>query len=94
MTLDEASDRGHAAAVRVRHLGRVEDRLDGLLFGGVDEPAGVDDDDVRANGGRRPVPRGRQAAFEGVGIRLVLGAAEGLDEEGSARDAPGGALQR
>jgi hypothetical protein len=70
-------------------LGRVEDGRDGLLLGRVDEAAGVDDEDVGAAGRRRAVPGGAQPRLERVGIRLVLGAAERLDEEGAARDGPG-----
>jgi hypothetical protein len=78
----------------VRHLGRGQDGLDGLLLGRVDEPAGVDDDDVGALGGRRTMAGGAQAPLERVGVRLVLGAAQGLDEERRARGGPGGAVQR
>jgi hypothetical protein len=72
----------------MRDLRRVQHGLDGLLFGRVDEAAGVDDDDVGAAGRRRAVPGGPQPRLERVGIRLVLGAAERLDEEGAARPRP------
>jgi hypothetical protein len=88
MPLDQAADRGHARAVSVRHLGGIEERLDGLLLGGVDEPAGVDDDDVGTAGLGLVVPGRPQAPGERVGVGLVLGAAEGLDEEPGARSRP------
>jgi len=72
----------------VRGLGRVEDGLDGLLFGRVDETARVDDDDIGVVGRRRVVPGCPQTGLECVGIGLVLGAAEGADEERAARAVP------
>jgi hypothetical protein len=88
MALDEATDGGHPRAARVCRFGRVEDRFDRLLLGGVDEAAGVDDDDVGAVGRRRVVAGGAQSRLERVGIGLVLGAAESLDEERAARALP------
>jgi len=78
----------------MRHFGRIDDGLDGLLLGRVDEPAGVDDDDIGARGRRCTMARSAQAPLERVGVRLVLGAAQGLDEERRARGGPGGAVQR
>jgi hypothetical protein len=69
----------------VRCLRGVEDRLDRLLLGGVDEAAGVDDDDVRRVRGGGVVTGGPKARGQSVGVGLVLGAAERLDEEGAAR---------
>jgi hypothetical protein len=71
--------------VCVRDLGGIQDGLDRLLFGGVDEAAGVDDEDVGAAGRRRAVPGGTQPRLERVGVSLVLRAAERLDEERTAR---------
>jgi hypothetical protein len=76
--------------VRVRGLRRVEDGLYGFLFGRVDEAARVDDEDVGAVGRRRLVAGGAQPRLQRARVRLVLGAAEGLDEERAAR----AALQR
>jgi len=69
-------------------LRRIEDRLDGLFFCRVDEAAGIDDDDVGAVGRRRVVAGSAQSRLERVGIGLVLGAAERLDEERAARAVP------
>jgi hypothetical protein len=70
----------------VGSLSGVEDGLDRLSLGGVDEAAGVDHDDVRRVRGGGVVPGGLKARRQGVGVGLVLGAAERLDEEGAARD--------
>jgi len=69
-------------------VGGVEDRLDRLLLGRVDEAAGVDDDDVGAAGCRGAMPRGAEPRLQRVGVGLVLGTAEGLDEERAARKGP------
>jgi hypothetical protein len=69
-------------------LGGVEDGLDRLLLGGVDEAAGVDDEDGGALGRGGSVPRGAEPRLESVGVGFVLRAAEGLDEERAARAGP------
>ena len=86
--VDEAADGRHARAACVRHLGRVQDRLDRLFLGGVDEAARVDDHDVRTVERRAAVTRGDQTPHETVGVGFVLGAAERLDEERAARARP------
>jgi hypothetical protein len=75
--------------------GGVEDGLDRLFLGGVDEAARVDDEDGGAAGRRGAVPRGAEPRRERVGVGLVLRAAEGLDEERAAREGPqfGGILR-
>ena len=88
VALHEAAHGRDAATVRVRGLRGVEHGLDRLLFGRIDEAAGVDDDDVGAGGRRRAVPRGAQPRLERVGVGLVLGTAERLDEERAARGGP------
>jgi hypothetical protein len=72
----------------VRVLCGVEEGVDRLLLGRVDESAGVDDDDVGALGGGRPVARRDQPPGEPVRIGLVLRAAQRLDEEAGGRDGP------
>ena len=88
IALDQAADGGEPRATCVRGLGGVEDRRDRLLLGGVDEAAGVDDDQVGTRGRCRTMPGGAQSARQRVGVGLVLGAAERLDEEPGARGAP------
>ncbi len=58
-----------------------EQRLDGLLFGGVDEPTRVDDHGIGAVHGDGHVPGGGQRALESGGIGFVLGAPERADGE-------------
>ena len=56
-----------------------EDGLDGLLSGGLDEGAGVDDDEIGIGGVvSRHVALRRELADELVGVHLVLRTAEGL----------------
>jgi hypothetical protein len=88
MPLDEAAHGRYARFTGVRGLGGVQDRRYGLLFGRVDEAAGVDDDDVGAAGLGGAVPRGAEPRLERIRVGLVLGAAEGLDEERAAREGP------
>jgi hypothetical protein len=79
--LYETADGGDPGAVSMGKLGRRQDGLDGLLFGGVDEPARIDDDEgsVLRRGGSMPARP--QAPGERLRVGLVLGTAEGLDEE-------------
>ena len=88
VALHEAAHGGDAGAAGMRGLRGVEDSTDGLLLGRIDEPAGVHYDDVRGVRGRRLVTGDPQAGGERIGVGLVLGAAERLDEEAAARDGP------
>ena len=66
-------------------VGQRQDHVDGLLAGLLDEGAGVDHHEVGVlRRGRRGHPVGQHGAHQLVGVDLVLGAAEGLDEEGAA----------
>jgi hypothetical protein len=69
----------------VRGFRRVEDRLDRLFLGRVDEAAGVDDEDVGSVGSGRAVAGGPQPRLERVRVGLVLGATQRMDEERAAR---------
>jgi hypothetical protein len=69
----------------VCELGRVQQGLNRLFFGGVDEPAGVDDYPGRRFSSGFPAPRGGEAARERIRVGLVLRAAESLDEEAGGR---------
>jgi hypothetical protein len=74
--------RDHEAGAPGLAPGQVQDDLDGLLPGLLDERAGVHDDEVGRRGvvdGRHPV--GQQGPDELVRVDLVLRAAQGLDEE-------------
>ncbi len=72
----------------MRGLGGVEEGLDRLLFGRVDEAASVDDQEVGAAGCRGVMSRDAEPRLERVRVCLVLGTAERLDEERAARDGP------
>jgi hypothetical protein len=72
----------------VRQLDGIEDGLDRLLLGRVDEAARVDDDEVRSILCSEAVTGGQQARCERVGVGLVLGAAQRVDEEGADRGGP------
>ena len=81
VALDEAAGDDDAlgfAAVLLLVLDHLEDGIDGLLFGGVDEAAGVDDDDFCVFG-----PGGElgsvvvEEAHHDLRVDEVLGAAEG-----------------
>ena len=73
--LDEAAHCGNARTACVRGVRSLEDRLDRLLLGGIDEAAGVDDEQVGAVGSGQLMPGGQQPRLERVGIGLVLRAA-------------------
>ena len=69
-----------------RHL---EDRVDALLFGGVDERARVDDDDVGALGRvDQRVAGGLDLAEHQLGVDLVLRATEGHEVDALRRQWP------
>ena len=69
-----------AALLMSRHL---EDGIDGLFFGGVDEPTSVDDDDVRLIRSRSWDVAGDPGHPEhDLGVDAVLGAAEGDEVDG------------
>jgi hypothetical protein len=72
----------------MRRLGGLEDGRDRLFLGGIDEAARVDDEDVGAAGRREMMSRGAEPGLESVRVRLVLGAAQRLDEERAARPSP------
>ena len=80
---DEAADGDHrAAAAALLEARGLEQRLDGLALGGVDEAAGVDEDDVggvEGGGDLRPVPD--ESRDEVLGIHRRLVAAERDDAE-------------
>ena len=63
-------------------LDLLEDRLDRLLLGLVDEPAGVDDDDARLGVRHDRVPRALQMPEHDLGVDEVLRAAERDDADG------------
>jgi len=81
VAFDQAADGCDAAAARVRRSRGLEDRVDGLLFGGVDEAARVDDDEVGFGGARTPQAGSQEGALEAARVGLVLRAAQGLDDE-------------
>ena len=66
--------------LELRHL---EDRLDGLFFGGLNERTGVDDDDFGVvRGFRDRVSILFQQAQHDLGVDQVLGAAEAHEIDG------------
>ena len=80
VALDEAAgydDAACLAAVLLLVLDHLEDGVDGLLLGGVDEAAGVDDDDlgVFGSGGEFGAVVVEQAHHD-LGVDEVLGATE------------------
>ena len=81
VTGDEAAIGGNPSAACVSRLAGLKKGVDRLLLGGVDEPAGVDEDEVGRARRRDPVPGPDQGGLETVGIGLVLGAAESDDGE-------------
>jgi len=85
VTLDQTAHGGDARPARVRRLAGREDGRDRLLLGGIDEAAGVDDDNLGELHGREAVTGGDETAHEAVGVGLVLGAAERHDGETSGR---------
>jgi hypothetical protein len=81
VTLGHAAD-GHHLGARLR---RLQQRVDRILLGRLDEPAGVHDDDVGALGPVRHLPpTGGEATGELLGVDLVSGAPEG-EQGGTAR---------
>ena len=62
--------------------GLVQDVVDGLLLGALNEGAGVDDDDVRVDILRgQLVARGHHLMEHDLGIQLVLGTAKGNESD-------------
>ena len=99
IALDEAAgddEALRAAAVGDLVLHHLEDGVHGLLLGGIDEGAGVDDDDVGVGGGLGQ--RGAvvvDQAHHDLGVDEVLGAAEGDEADlggGGRRRGGGGVL--
>jgi hypothetical protein len=80
VALDEAAGDDEAlgaAAVGDFVLHHLEDGVDGLLLGGVDEAAGVDDEDVGVLGARGELgAAAMEQAHHDLGVDEVLGAAE------------------
>ena len=77
-----AHDDGAPADAVGRRLGEVEGGLDRLGGGGREERAGVDDRDVAVGGVRGLLEaRGEQQRPHAVGVDLVLGAAQGDEED-------------
>ena len=78
MSFDEAAGYDEAlGAAGVFELGHFEDGVDGFLLGGVDERAGIDDDDVgvlRMSG--EFVPIEDEISHHDFGVDEILGAAE------------------
>jgi hypothetical protein len=66
MPLDEAAHGRDTRSAGVRGLGGIEDRRYRLLFGRVDEAAGIDDDDVGAAGRGGVVPGGAEPRLERI----------------------------
>jgi hypothetical protein len=81
VALDEATGYDYAlgfAAVLLLVLDHLEDGVDGLLLGGVDEAAGVDDDDLGVFGaGGEFGSVVVEEAHHDLGVDEVFGAAEG-----------------
>ena len=81
VALDEAAGDDEAlgfAAVLLLMLDHLEDGVDGLLLGGVDEAAGVDDDDLGVFGaGGEFGSVVMEEAHHDLGVDEVFGAAEG-----------------
>ena len=80
VALDEAAGDDEAlgfAAVRGLVLDHLEDGVDGLLLGGVDEGAGVDDEDFGVFGVGGELAAGvMEQAHHDLGVDEVFGAAE------------------
>ncbi len=95
VALDEAAGDDDAlgfAAVGLLVLDHLEDGVDGLLLGGVDEGAGVDDDDLGVGGvGGELCAVVVEEAHHDLGVDEVFGAAEG-DEADLGAGAGGGWL--
>ncbi len=81
VALDEAAgddDAACFAAVLLLVLDHLEDGVDGLLLGGVDEAAGIDDDDLGVFGaGGELGSVAMEQAHHDLGVDEVFGAAEG-----------------
>jgi len=81
VAFDEAAgddDAACFAAVLLLVLDHLEDGVDGLLLGGVDEAAGVDDEDFGVLGvGSELAACMVEQAHHDLGVDEVLGAAEG-----------------
>ena len=81
VALDQAAGDDEAlgfAAVLLLVLDHLEDGVDGLLLGGVDEAAGVDDEDLGVFGVGGELAAGVvEQAHHDLGVDEVLGAAEG-----------------
>ena len=81
VTFDEAAGYDNTAclaAVLLFVLNHLEDGVDGLLLGGVDEAAGVDDDDLGVFGARSEFGSVvMEKAHHDLGVDEVFGAAEG-----------------
>ena len=81
VALDEAAGDDEllgAASVGLLVLHHLEDGVDGLLLGGVDEAAGVDDEDLGVFGvGGELAAGGVEEAHHDLGVDEVFGAAEG-----------------
>ena len=72
-------------------LDHLEDGVDGLLLGGVDEAAGVDDDDLGVFGARGELGSVVvEQAHHDFGVDEVFGAAEGDEADLGSRLGPGG----
>ncbi len=75
---------GLGSAVPLEVIG-LQEGVDGVLLGGVDEATGVDDGDVRVGGVLHEVPAVRlQAACELLRVHLVTGAAKSDECDGTA----------
>ena len=78
-----AGDHQQAALSGFRELRHFEDRVDGFLLGGIDEPAGIDHEDIRfLRPGSEDETVLLQQAEGGLGVHPVLVAAEGNDAYG------------
>ena len=94
VALDEAAGNDEllgAAAVADLVLDHLEDGVDGFLLGGVDEGAGVDDEDVGVFGAGGELAAGAmEQAHHDLGVDEVFGAAEGDEADGRPMEASGG----
>ncbi|GAA3216319.1 hypothetical protein GCM10020256_18520 [Streptomyces thermocoprophilus] len=84
--LGHAADRddGLGSAVSLEVVG-LEEGVDGVLLGGVDEAAGVDDGDIGVRGVLHELPAVRlQTACELFRVHLVTSAAKGDECDGTA----------
>ncbi len=87
--LGQAPDGHHGPGTAgVLEVGRLEQRVDGVLLGLLDETAGVDDDGVRVGGvGDEGEPTRGQPPRQLLGVDLVAGAAQGHECDGGGHRA-------